>query len=96
MEAPIIQANWLKKSMPVLTELFIIAHDINTKGEHKEFNLMQNLNFGTQITTLFFSLYSFSMCFIFFLAFTKKFMAKKLATSPKIETTNRSSQAVYG
>ena len=84
MEASIVQADWLKKTMPVQTEAFIIAHEISPEGDYKEFNLMQNLNFGVQITALFFTLYSFSLIFIFFLIFVKKIITKQPLTKPNI------------
>ena len=81
-EAPIVQASWLKLSMPVLTEGFIIIQDI-LQGESEEFNLIQNLNFGVQVTSLFLALSIFSVVFIFFLIFMRKLLAKNVATKTK-------------
>ena len=81
-EAPIVQATWLKTSMPVLTEHFVILTNINPQEEQQEYNLMQNLNFGFKITGMFLSGYIFSILFIFFLNRMKRYIDKVL-TNPK-------------
>lgn len=63
-----MQANWLKISRPVLTEPFTIIQDIGVP-ETKQFNLLQNLNFGVEINAWFISVSLFSMVFICFLSF---------------------------
>ena len=83
MEAPIVQTSWLKLSMPILHESFMIIQEIECGQNNEEFNLIQNLNFGVKITTLFLSLYSFSMVFIFFLTFMRKLLAKNAVPKPK-------------
>lgn len=81
-EPPTVQERWLKLTMPVLTENFIMLQDIsNLKNE--EFNLLQNLNFGVQITTWFLSFYGFSLVFMFFLNLMKKFMTQNVVPKPK-------------
>ena len=81
MEAPLIQANWLKISMPVLTEAYVILQEIGTQIS-EEFNLIQNLNFGFKITLMFLSVSFFSLIFIFFLTFMKKFIAQNRVAKP--------------
>ena len=78
-----MQASWLKISMPVLTESFVILQDISPKEKNEEFNLMQNLNFGFQITALFLLVYLFSAGFIFILKYMKKVVTENIITKPK-------------
>ena len=82
MEAPTVQTSWLKLSLPVMTERFLFLHDIRLRV-NQEFNLLQNLNFGFQITALFLSVYSFSLAFIFLLNFMRKFIAQNTLRKPK-------------
>ena len=78
-EAPIVQTSWLRLSTPVLTESFVIIQDIGLQ-KNEEFNLIQNLNFGIRITSLFLSLSVFSIAFVFFLIFLRKLMANGTLT----------------
>ena len=78
-----MQTSWLKLSTPVLTESFVIIQDIQL-GESEEFNLIQNLNFGIQITSLFFSLSFVSVIFILFLIFMRKFMVQNVVTKTNL------------
>ena len=70
-------------SMPVMTEAFFFVQDIDSHKENPEFNLMQNLNFGLQITSLFLSSYLFSVIFIFILKYMKRVIDKKTIAKPK-------------
>lgn len=72
-----MQASWLKLSIPVLTENFVIIQDIGFQ-KNEEFNLIQNLNFGVQITTWFLSLSFFSFTFIFFLISMRRLIARNM------------------
>ena len=72
-----MQASWLKLSIPVLTENFVILQDIGFQ-KNEEFNLIQNLNFGVQITTWFLSLSFFSFTFIFFLISMRRLIARNM------------------
>lgn len=76
-EAPLVQASWLKITSPVLTEAFVIIQDIGFQ-RNEEFNLVQNLNFGFQITAWFLSLSFFSFIFIGFLVSIRKLTAKNM------------------
>ena len=53
-EPPIVQASWLKLSSPIQNEGFRIIQDLVLAEEQKEFNLIQNLNFGASVTAWFF------------------------------------------
>ena len=52
-ESPIVQAsaNWLKMSMPLFTEAFIILQEISPQDKHEEFNLMQKKKMQTKKKT---------------------------------------------
>ena len=67
----------------MLTESFVISQDLDLGQEHQEFNLLQNLNFGFQVTVSFFSLYLFSSFFIYFLNFMNKVITKRAVGEPK-------------
>ena len=78
-----MQASWLKISKPILTESYVILQDINSREKHEEFNLMQNLNFGFQVTVMFLSTYLFSVIFIFLLKYMKKIITENIISKPK-------------